>query len=566
MGKILYIRLDSSPLPEPSDEIIIKDFNLESYFCTLLGKRLLEDASITQLVSFPGKIVTDLKDFSPETYRVIIEQWENILVQLLSTDDIKGQRFEFNIPIIYLDWLSHHEIPIYREIGKKQSLRLFFKSELFYEELIVHILMKRLRFTLSKITDDIDFITVSFSILKRSTTLINYIMQLNDNFHGLDIIDRQIFIDTYVAQKKLAEKREALKTMYEISIPREGRIRIRDKKTKKYGFINEQMEKIIPCEYDFCTHFLDGFAFVYRMNEIACLIDKKGDIHNLPENQKDPRRFKEDFSVVYNSEKGYGFVNKMGDEVIPCQFDFARNFSDGLACVELNNRYGFIDKTGKIIIPCIYKGAFDFSEGFAYVMNSNGDSGYINKTGKMVIKGEGYDFSEGLAAIIKVSGTEFIDKSGNVVFSTPFRCRSFSDGLAAAMYDDKVGYIDKTGKLVIPFKYDDDHDFWRMERISCDFSDGVALVADEWLGPKYFINKRGEIVVPPGKYRNCDMRPFHDGLACVNGGYIDNKGNEIIPTGILYNQSSDFSEGMVWIQFMVRGKLKHLLIKKEWII
>ena len=81
-----------------------------------------------------------------------------------------------------------------------------------------------------------------------------------------------------------------------------------------------------------------------------------------------------------------------------------------------------------------------------------------------------------------------------------------------------------------------------------------------------FINKRGEIVVPPGKYRNCDMRPFHDGLACVNGGYIDNKGNEIIPTGILYNQSSDFSEGMVWIQFMVRGKLKYLLIKKEWII
>ena len=65
MGKILYVRLDSSPLPEPSDEIIIKDFNLESYFCTLLGKRLLEDASITQLVSFPGKIVTDLKGFSP---------------------------------------------------------------------------------------------------------------------------------------------------------------------------------------------------------------------------------------------------------------------------------------------------------------------------------------------------------------------------------------------------------------------------------------------------------------------------------------------------------------------
>lgn len=28
MGKILYIRLDSSPLPEAYDEIIVKDFNL----------------------------------------------------------------------------------------------------------------------------------------------------------------------------------------------------------------------------------------------------------------------------------------------------------------------------------------------------------------------------------------------------------------------------------------------------------------------------------------------------------------------------------------------------------
>ena len=44
MGKILYIRLDSSPLPEAYDEIIVKDFNLESYFCALLGRRLLEDA------------------------------------------------------------------------------------------------------------------------------------------------------------------------------------------------------------------------------------------------------------------------------------------------------------------------------------------------------------------------------------------------------------------------------------------------------------------------------------------------------------------------------------------
>lgn len=74
MGKILYIRLDSSPLPEVCDEIIVKDFNLESYFCTLLGKKLLGGCSITQSVPFLGKIVSDFKDSSPEIYSAIIAQ------------------------------------------------------------------------------------------------------------------------------------------------------------------------------------------------------------------------------------------------------------------------------------------------------------------------------------------------------------------------------------------------------------------------------------------------------------------------------------------------------------
>ena len=137
--------------------------------------------------------------------------------------------------------MFHHENPIYKEIGKIQSLSVDFEGRLLYKELVDCILMKRLRFTLSKITDEIDYIVVSLPIQKKNIPFISYVMQLNNKFNGLDIIDRQMFIDTYIASKRIAEKKATLEMIYEQSLPREGRIRIRDKKTKKYGFVNEQM-------------------------------------------------------------------------------------------------------------------------------------------------------------------------------------------------------------------------------------------------------------------------------------------------------------------------------------
>ena len=61
-----------------------------------------------------------------------------------------------------------------------------------------------------------------------------------------------------------------------------------------------------------------------------------------------------------------------------------REFSEGLAGVELNGKWGFIDKTGKQVIPCKYDGVGSFEEGLALV-SLNFKRGYIDKTGKQVI-------------------------------------------------------------------------------------------------------------------------------------------------------------------------------------
>jgi hypothetical protein len=122
----------------------------------------------------------------------------------------------------------------------------------------------------------------------------------------------------------------------------------------------------------------------------------------------------------------------------------AGEFSEGLAPVEIGGRYeefgerlrrhipgkwGYIDKTGKVIIPAKFNFADEFSEGLARVRI--GDKyGYINRAGQVVVEPK-YDFS-----------------------SNEKGCSSFSEGLACIAVGDKLGYIDTSGNLVIKPQFD----------------------------------------------------------------------------------------------------------------
>jgi hypothetical protein len=79
----------------------------------------------------------------------------------------------------------------------------------------------------------------------------------------------------------------------------------------------------------------------------------------------------------------FGFVDKSGHEVIPCKYDYANCFSEGLARVLLNDKYGFIDKVGKEIIPFKYDWVSCFSNGKAKV-ELNGEHFFIDKNGNKI--------------------------------------------------------------------------------------------------------------------------------------------------------------------------------------
>ena len=46
----------------------------------------------------------------------------------------------------------------------------------------------------------------------------------------------------------------------------------------------------------------------------------------------------------------YGYIDKSGKVVIEPQFDYVRDFSEGLAVVEKDGKWGVIDKNGKVVI------------------------------------------------------------------------------------------------------------------------------------------------------------------------------------------------------------------------
>ena len=153
----------------------------------------------------------------------------------------------------------------------------------------------------------------------------------------------------------------------------------------------------------------------------------------------------------------YGYVDKSGHEVIPCKYDYAGNFREGLAIFEKDDKWGYIDKKGREVIPCKYDRTFNFSEGLA-IVEKDDKWGFIDKEGREVIPCM-YDaagsFSEGLAYVEKDDKWGFIDKEGREVIPCMYDAAgSFSEGLAYVKKDDKWGYIDKTGREIIPFIYE----------------------------------------------------------------------------------------------------------------
>jgi hypothetical protein len=127
----------------------------------------------------------------------------------------------------------------------------------------------------------------------------------------------------------------------------------------KHGIIDETGKYVLPLQpYEFLGSLHNGLASV-RINDKAGFINIKGEQIIKPQFDW-VGDFSEGLCVVRNDNSKnnvgkYGYIDTTGKVVIDFKFQYANNFENGRAKVEINNLWGAIDKTGKLIEPATHQ-------------------------------------------------------------------------------------------------------------------------------------------------------------------------------------------------------------------
>ena len=304
----------------------------------------------------------------------------------------------------------------------------------------------------------------------------------------------------------------------------------------------------------------------------SAFIDKSGNIKIVLQPNQMAHSFSEGLAAVSVNGK-WGFINTAGRFVIPPQFGWAGDFSEGLALVtdaqpdaywKKDTLFGYIDISGKYAIQPRFNWADSFSDGLAPVCIgpcrneglSQARIGYIGHDGAFVLPPRyrsGSRFSEGLAGAsldaFPRELTGFIDKSGRFVIAPRFTWASeFSNGLAAT---DR-GFVDHHGNVVIG-KFP--------ARPEEGFSEEWAAVLDD--DRIVFVDKSGRVVLTP-QWES--VGSFSEGLApaCTSNcgvsaigftqhwGYIDRTGKFVIEPRLGYGPKP-FKNGLALVCFGCKG-------------
>lgn len=147
----------------------------------------------------------------------------------------------------------------------------------------------------------------------------------------------------------------------------------------KYGFINKFGEVVIPFEWEYAYSFSEGLAVVAGKNANGAwkmgVIDKTGAL-TIPLEWDALMSFSDGLAAALDDSR-FSYIDKTGARVISLDgVDSIYSFSEGLARVMKEDEFsggtlmGFIDKTGAVVIPFQWQYARDFSEGLALVRTS----------------------------------------------------------------------------------------------------------------------------------------------------------------------------------------------------
>lgn len=196
------------------------------------------------------------------------------------------------------------------------------------------------------------------------------------------------------------------------------------------------------------------FSYFLLCLIIGCVPDTEPQIDTMDDQVSEEEAFFADYDP---SDMKFGYINTAGQLAIRDLYDGVREFSEGLAAVNLAGKWGYIDQFGRTIINHEYRSAYAFKDGIARVQDFEKKYWFIDKTGKRLNSEgfvEAYDCINGLIRVITESGYNYISLEGDTLL--PAYCngaRDFKNNLAVVSRFGKYGVIDPSGTEIIPFNY-----------------------------------------------------------------------------------------------------------------
>lgn len=294
------------------------------------------------------------------------------------------------------------------------------------------------------------------------------------------------------------------------------------RETGVFGCIDEKGHEVIPCIYESVYMEPGGVLVSPKEGDNKLFVYRDGTLQEfpVPDGLEPQGGFYDGRARVHDEDFNYGYIDTGGNLVVPCRYNSADDFSEGLAVIEQNWRKGYIDVDGNEVTPLIYCNAMEFYNGLGCVQNEEGLYGYVDATGREVIpcQFESADFFYGDVAPVCLDGSYgLIDKTGRFVSATRYKSMGVcTSNLFYYGEDGLYGFVDARQNVLTPARYNK-IDICR---------EGMVAVAQQ---DKYgFVNEKGEEVIPCIYSR---VNWFDQGFARVarNGrvGYIDKTGREI---------------------------------------
>jgi len=267
-------------------------------------------------------------------------------------------------------------------------------------------------------------------------------------------------------------------------------------RTRKYGVIDKTGKQIVPFIYEYIEDYSEGLAMVEKDGKKG-FIDKSGKLV-VPCIFDDAESFSFGLSKVEKNEK-WGYIDKTGKVVTGFVYNYTEGTFDseaGLALVNKDDLFGYINKSGKLVIPCSYEEAFSFSNGLACVYdNESDDYVFIDKNGKVVFSGMYCDtiYPDGFAIVEKDKMYGCIDlKSRTEIVPCEYDKIDYSgpNGTLLVTKEKKTGLVNKSGELILPCLYTDVTDF-------LEFGEGFLFSVSNY--PQYgVVDQEGNVVIPFG--------------------------------------------------------------------